>query len=64
MLDIIENIACTEVADGWLVLDYNRETDLFHLSLEYGDGEVLELKSYKKEVIARKKFNEEAEKLQ
>lgn len=60
---MIENIKAAEVADGWLVLDFNSETNSFDLSLEYNDGENLELESFSKEEKARKAFKKEFKKL-
>jgi hypothetical protein len=32
------------VADGWLILDYVSNTDIYELTLEYYDGDELKLK--------------------
>jgi len=60
----IENIKSADVADGWLSLDFHIDTQMYHLKLEYQDGEELELKSYKNYTHAVRKFYIEAEKLQ
>ena len=60
----IENIKSADVADGWLSLDFHGDTQMYHLKLEYHDGEELELKVYKNYTRALKKFYDEAEKLQ
>lgn len=42
------NEKLAEIADGWLVLDYNSDTELYELSLEYDDRDILEIEQIEK----------------
>lgn len=40
---MLENIETAEVPDGYLVLDLNIRENVYELTIEYPDGDVLEL---------------------
>lgn len=65
MMDSLkDNIVSADIENGWILLDYHRDTEKYHLKLKYFDGEEEEIQQYKYLAVARKRFDYEAEKLQ
>jgi len=63
MVEIIENIRSCEIADGWLIMDFHSDAQEYVITIEYHDGEIIEINRYKCYVRAYKKFNSLGEKL-
>jgi hypothetical protein len=63
MVEIIENIRSCEIVDGWLILDFQLDTQEYVITIEYHDGESIETNRYKDYTRAYKKFNSLGEKL-
>jgi len=63
MEDNITNMRLAEIADGWLVLDFNSDIEEYIITLEYHNGDLIEMHRYSKWTTAYKKFNSLAEKL-